>query len=256
MTRRYVGAGLMRRAARDPNLGSANPQTILGSLLVDWWDARTGVTLVSGAVQDWVGTKGTYTLSAIAAGQRPVFAADTTLFKSRPVIQTASATGKFLTTGILLGNIVPTTSNPWAMVVGRLRTAYTIAGVVRALSMTGPGVQSFDIEPGTANGTARNDGQGVGTSGDLALDTAPHVIETYQDATGKDSFAIDGMEATQGTAGGAAGNNLSFNLAAVDSLGNFVDDFNFASVILATAAPTAAQRTALRAWALAEWGVP
>ena len=236
--------------------GVDTPEDILPSTLLEWWDARQGITLVSGDIQDWVGTQGLLTVSAIAAGQRPDFEIDGGLFMGRPVMQAASATGKFLTTGTLGADIVDPGSRPYLLLVGRLRVAYTIAGGVRLVSVVAGGSQTFDIEPGTVNGTARMDGNGGGTSGDIAVGTTPHVWECYYDADGKDAFAVDGVEATVGLTAGTAGANTSVNFCAINPLGVFVDDGNIAAVVLATALPSAAQRTALRAWALSEWGVP
>lgn len=238
---------------------SPTPLTIFSGILVDWFTVADldSLTIIGGnAVQSWAGQRSVLTVSAIAPGQRPVYGVDGGNFAGLAVVQSALATGKFLTTGILGANIVSDTSLPWLIVVGRIRTAYTAAAGRRLCSLHGAGAVSISLQPGTADNTAACDGRGASQSGDVALDTNPHVIGGGYSAIGEDTCVVDGTTSTGGTAGGAAGANLSLNIGSVDSLGNLVDDANYSDVLLLSERPSAARYTQFRAWALAERGVP
>lgn len=234
------------------------PDVILGGNLVEWLDARVGVTLVGGDVDSWAGSEGLLTVLPPAAPFRPDFGVDGTNFLGLPVVQTDGAA--FRTLGVDIGaNIFANGSLPYIAVVGRLRTAYT-AAATKKLVCVRQAFQAGDlhltIAPGANDGEARTFAFGSGNSGGLALDTNVHFLEAYYTATGAARFAIDGVDDTAGAGGGTIGTNHSIGIGSVDQSGLFGDDANVAAVILAAAVPDAAGRAALRAWAQAEWGAP
>lgn len=239
---------------------SPTPLTIFSGILVDWFTVADldSLTIIGGnAVQSWAGQRGVLTVSAIAAGQRPVYGVDGSEFAGLSVVQTASATGKFLTTGAMGGDIVAIASRPWMLAVARLSVAYTAGGGKRMVTLAhSGGTNTCTLKPGSANNTVACDGQGASQSGDVALDTNPHVIGGGYSASGEDMCAVDGTESTGGTAGGGAASNNTFNIGSFDHLGNLVDDINVSDVLLLTQKPSASQYTQFRAWALAQRDVP
>lgn len=249
----------MRRSGREAvRAATVTPATILGALTVEWFDARYGVTLVSGDVDSWAGRMGLITVQPPTSAHRPDFGTDGGNFLGKSVVQIDGPANRAL--GRDIGaDIFATSSLPYMAIVGRLRTAYTTTAnkfMLAVREATQAGNAQLAIYPGAADGQARTFAFGSGNSGSVALDTSVHFIEAYYTAAGESRFALDGTDGAAGSAGGSCTVSHSIGIGAIDQSGNSGDELNVAAVILATALPAAGVRAALRGWAQTNWGAP
>jgi hypothetical protein len=235
------------------NVGKG-PELILGALMRDWWDASYGVDQpVAGEAGSWTSRKLSLVLSAPSETERPPYAADSTHFLSRPVVQ-ITATDYLRSTDLGL-DLHAAGSRPYVACLARLR-AVAVTDLVwkhqRAggtadvgtcfASSTTPGFRSkWAAASAEANGGNRN--------------TNVHWIECWLTAAGEAAIAIDGgATVTNGT--GVSLSHAVRQLALGNNLAGATGPVSIAVLIEATSEPSTTQRSELRAWAQSAWGAP
>src|SRR3982751_1623944 len=220
---------------------------------VDYLHSLQRVTLDGSLnVQTWTSAQGKYAPTQAVAGNRPVYAPDTTLFRGKNVVQFATVGSKSLISPAGV-QIFANASKPYVMTVARLRaypagtsgiTHFTDVGVatnIPGLYGTPASVQVF--MSGGANPT-------LSTSS-----TQPAIFETYLDAAGVTTIAVNGaVVSLSGTGGAISAAAVRMSVGGNVSAANFTDS-SIAFQLTASALPTASERAALLAWAQAYWGI-
>lgn len=227
------------------------PVSILGSLLVEYWDARHRVTLVSGEVDAWTGYRGTV-LSAAGAGNRMLYEADGTDFKGRPVLK-SSATGPRYLQNLAATAVWADGTSPY--ILGVLRVSahgssnrWVMRNLNAASSQGGP-----DIFFQTAGATFSN---AMGASVAFGASTTVHALESWLVAATSTALSVDGVDTVVPDAGATiTGARTQLSVGASGGGGNSVAA-SHAAYVLCSSVPSVGQRAALRVWAQQTWGTP
>lgn len=248
MHRRSAGVGLARRRGRTVHdaPGSATYQSILGANLVAMWHSQLGIALVSGKVDTWTDQIGGVVLQAPAAATRPLYQADGTAFGGKSVVYGTIVDLSYLRNLALPAGLLPVGSTPWMFWVWRIRTIGT--------------KNIFDIESAAAVQlnvymNASNDLRLFATGADRVtlapFSTGRQAVSSYIDGANAkinvDGSITSGAYASTTT---AVATKLAVNAA---TSGSLPGDQSFALGLLCVTPPSAAQETAIRALALAEF---
>lgn len=245
--------------ALDPAPGSV--ETLFGSTLAEYWDARAGVNANGGRVVSWAGLKNGTPLNAPSnAANQPVFSADGSEFGGTPVIQTSIADNSSLTAQL-----------PAMMLAGGARPYFAVVHRSRALTQ---GSSRF-LEARSSNGATQFSvfAEATSVSGMYCPDwpnggcqrrngsanevLRPIVSELWVDSDGL-HYAIDGREDLP-----SSGNVNSqalvrpidlFMIGAMNA-GDQVSNASFAQVVITTSVPSAATRAAYRDYVMSAWGL-
>jgi hypothetical protein len=229
--------------------GDAVPATyrsILGPLLIELWHSQLGIATVSGNADTWTGQVGGRVLQAPAAGQRPTYAADGTVFGGKPVVQCDHAAVKLMRSAVL-STVVASGTRPWWYSIARSRT---LTGNVECLFGYGDtSVDNLCFQLNSAVFAALSGFSGVSTT----LDTARHSLAIWLDGVNV-NIALDNAAPT--TVGGTGA--ITTNLTQVALGGNSVSagqagDWSIALHLVCSSKPSAAQIAAVEALALREF---
>jgi len=227
----------------------------LPAATVEWWHSEKGISLVGGQVQSWTGQKKGIALTPLTAGARPDYGADGAFFQGRSVVKTVPGAPS----RVLSAPVVPAAS-----VVGSKPHVYAL---IRLKTFTADArMISFPNTPLTATALTAMWFSSTGFFGawmfphpnvqapPLTTAPVPHRFSTFFTPAGAISFSWDSNT-------NAAGSGLSL-AGAFDSIhvgsdrGTNPADASFAFILCCNAQISAAEMTALDAWALSYWGVP
>lgn len=248
----------MRRDVRDGRRGgSAAPatyQSILGALLVEEWDARLGIALVSGNVDTWTGQKLGTVAQARSAGQRPTYAADGSYFNGLPVVQAAATGSLSLVVAALATPLAAAGTTPWIWICCRLRTigAGTLATIIEGTNNPATVAQPLLY---TLSGNI-NANHNATTATVAYSDTTPHSLACAYSSSG----AIQAIKDT--TVIATAGAGLSITSTGISDLGiggtapngTNASDTSFVKVAVISGPPSPAQQAALLGLDKDTWG--
>lgn len=202
------------------------------------------------APDSWVGQIGSRTLTGAGT---PTVGPDGSNFNGRNVAHTAISGSKHWRASGLATVLVAGTQ-PWGYVIGRFVSPVpAITGVLAGIGNTAI----------SDNGTIRcNAGSGVRDcyfNGPIVANGvenfAPHRMKCWKDGTNA-HFQVDATDATTPTATALTHN---INCVSVGSAANQAANFanaRMAFYLLCSAKPSAAEESALDAWAQSYWGVP
>ncbi len=251
MSRRFAGAGLLRRRARSVASSGTGPAGILGSLLVEYFDARAGVGLVSGEVDTWTGQRAGTVLTAPASSNRLVYEADGVSFLGLSVLKSA-VTGSRHLANQAVTPFWATATRPYLMGVLRVSTVsagnrWAFRSLDAASSEGGPSFL-FQSSIATLNGELGGGTAAYGGS------TAVHVVESFVSAAGDPIVSIDGVDTTTAGPFSITGARTRLAVGGATSGGATTLDASHAAYVMASAVPSAAQRVALREWAFTTFG--
>jgi hypothetical protein len=226
-----------------------SPPTVLGSLLVEYWDSTLGIALTSGNVDTWTGQKLGTVVSAPGAGARPLYGVDGGYFRGDSLVQCIGETRTL--TSLDVGELLAASSRP-----------YVFALFVRKSG--GPGGRAWQL-----NKNATFDSQVMfslpsdpthrvvaGGSHDLttavSVDTA-HFAEYWLNGGTGFHVGVDGSETAAADATATSGLDFSVRQVSFATLGTGLtaagDTVSFRYFGLCSSEPSAAQRGALLAWA-------
>jgi hypothetical protein len=233
--------------------GWRTPPDILGVNLVEWWDARYGVTEpVAGEASVWTGLVQSIPLTAPVAANRMLYAADGSNFRGQKVLKSSATGPRFLQNAAVSPTPFAAGTRPYLLGVLRVGThAASNRWVFRSLSAdSSEGGPDFLLQNAGAD---LNNALGHVTTFGAA--TTVVTLEAFIDAAADPSLSINGTDtATAGTVSiGLARTQLSVG---AHLSGSAPIDVFHAAYVLCAALPTAEQRRALRAWAKAQWGAP
>ena len=183
------------------------PNELLNAYLVDYWDSLAGVGLVSGAVDTWTGQKLGIILSAAAAGNRPVYGADTGYFRGKSVVQAAVTGSKYLRILDYGSDIIANgaASKPYLVSIHRLRNT----NATRSYALTlGPAAGTTHFEQSNAATTGNEFARirssaaaNVDVSAAAAYTASACMREVWSDSTTSTRLNMGTTYTTAGAAG-------------------------------------------------------
>lgn len=213
-------------------------QTILGSLLLEGWDASVGVANTAGVISSWTGFILGTSVPSVGA---PMYAADGSVFGGKQVVQASAAT-----TSYLQNNSVPAltvnATRPWIHTIFRHRVLGPLGDTVAAFGNASNTQLSLDA----ANATQlRGLGAGSSATGPATRDTVRHSGQVYLDGTNVNLVIDNSVIAQTAT----AATNVSYTSVAFGAFTNVagarVSTASIAWVLLCSAAPSAGQIAAI-----------
>lgn len=253
MLRRFYGfEGAARRGQRGGDGAPiATYQSILGPLLVEMWHSQLGIATVSGNVDTWTGQIGGRVLQAPAAGQRPVYAADGSVFGGKSVVQCAVTGSLCLSTGTI-AQLIASGTRPCVVSVHRYRATAGVNPVAFDFYKAGiADVFTSYKTGGAAFGCSINAFGGSQVSG-AAIDTARHCESLWPDGT---NLVLDlaGSQATAAFSGSLTNNITGVGVGCIGNASSNFSDTSHALLILLSAYPGAAALAAVQALAASEF---
>jgi hypothetical protein len=234
----------------------ADPPSILGSLLVEYWESDLGIALASGAVDTWTGQKLGKVLSAPGAANRPSYGADGSNFHSKSVVGLVGG----VTPLELIGSSLALTAGgtrPSFVLVCRMSVTHSLANAYPLVLDDGAGTGQllYIVKPGDVPGNAYVAFTGASAVVRTPFDGASHADECSSSTVPVGSFFRDG--ASVGTPSAPAVE------AAVDRVymghqfeGLTDGTFVVAGLYVLSAQMSAAQRSAFRVYCQGRWGTP
>jgi hypothetical protein len=259
--RRQAGSGQLRRGGRAATTAST-PQTILGALLTAWWDAVEGPPAGSGVADTWTDLIGGVVLAP--SGTSPDFAADGVHFNGLPVVQCARTGPELLTSGDLGSPLLLAGTRPYVMMIGRQRAVPVAEAHGWWRFRETVATNQVDVGPHAGETGGNADWTAYYRTGNVAANaasatvtmTSPLVLEQVG-TTGGVYLYQDGAEVVALTSAPAP-DALSHDVYLIEIGRNVFGAANVsvASLIIASAEPSASQRAALRSWASRVWGTP
>lgn len=232
-----------------PGAQSPSYTSILGSNLVGLWDSRYNASSAA-----WVDRIQGISLTG---SNSPTLGLDGVNYKSQPVF-TFNGTNQGFDSGSLGADLIPTAARAWACVVGRAVSAPV--GGQKTLEISDGAVAVEEILcVGDNIGLALvTDGRasGANVGAESAPQSSPSMWEIFLDSAGVRNFARNGtIVATNGAglSSGTAARRLQ--VGGLVSAGSSFANWTVMGVFVCTAAPTTAQRAALRFLILQDMGV-
>ena len=225
------------------------------------WDARTGMSPVSGRVPSWQDVIGGLLLEQAISSKQPTLAVDGPYFAGKPVLQ-FDGLDDFLATGLLSAPLAPIGTRPYWVWVFRLRTTNT--ATVRSLG--------YGTDAAITRSTAvlrcpsGSDGleswiEGVGTVLDpTPIITTQHIQETWIYSGAAPETGLFSQRDGATPVSSANSNPLAYETQRMNVGSDYAGGSNvplsLAMVACYPARPSDAQRDALRAYCQSVWGVP
>lgn len=238
--------------------GNATPtyQSILGPNLNTLWHSQLGIAPLTGPVDTWTDQIGNRVAQAPAAANRPVYAADGSLFRGKRVVQCLQDPGTgplWMQTAQLAGAFPLTGQRPW--IFACLHWRDLTAATHSAFSLA----DLADTSPVWFNGTAtqtswRNPTSGTTvTTGATPGTTLQYTMNGWCDGTNSSLVLNGGAATTAATANALAGDIVRVRFAATGSGANS-GSVSIAVFGICFAQPPATQVTALNALIASEFG--
>lgn len=246
MNRRSVGGF---RRSRGMGGGGAVPPlsaqlvSLLGSNLVAFWDAASGVAASGSNVVSWTAAVGGHVSSPTGGGAAPTYGVDTANFKGKPVVQYAPGAQYMAAPTV---GLVAAGGRPYIFCVFRFRN--TAGSPFYPYIVNIPADRQVLYSAGAGGNYSAQFKTSFGTTSPVAapvLDTAQHSAQFWLDGT--DSILrFDGTTVTAPNNGSivAAVDSVEFSTGAPSS-GGVAGNLSLACVGICTVAPTAGQRTSL-----------
>lgn len=228
----------------------ATYQSILGSILIDMWHSQLGIALAGGNFVDtWTGQIQGTVLQAPAAGQRPVYGADGTVFGGKAVVQCAVTGSLCVRNNVAFPiGLIPTGTQLWVGFVQRMRTLSTTVNLIDIESASAIQMNTYSL---SSLSNVHLFSAGADRASGAAITTGRQLLATSIDGVNA-KISVDGTvtSAAYASTTTAPCTKIAFGGS---TTGTGCADLSLAVGWICSAPPSAAQYTALAAAALAEF---
>ena len=264
MSRRFAGAGLLRRAARTTiaTIGEPpGPQVVFGDNLIEEFDSRFGVA-VDTTVVTWTGRKAGLVVSAPAEANEPTFTAANAALNGRPSVNSTSDTTSGTNRGLRMSadhgsDIAASASRPYMYWIGTIN-AYVVSRFM--LTAGGTGLTSTKAHFAIANPATsvlyRVNNDSNTQAAYATSDTTAHLWECLTEADNQLVLYRDGVEVGRDATGAAINAAVRRMAIGMGPSGIGFVDASHAACGICTSAPSAGERVAHLAWSQFVWGTP
>lgn len=240
-------------------LAPANtPATIFGGALVEWWDAKLGVTATDGKVSAWTGQAQGVVLKP-GPGGAPALESEAPYFGGQPVVRT-SKQGATSLMAHLDRPLMPAGARPYVAVAYRARSrSYNSARIVQINEPSGKAGFGLYEEDNATRTVYAPEWPAKPTSylqaGRLDQSDEVTLAELWIDVDGA-HYARNGLEYPfDRTTAQPLSTGLSFvGIGDIDG-GGQPSDASFAQVVMLSAPPSAAQRADYLAYVRTAWNL-
>lgn len=226
----------------------------LPTTAVEYWHSELGITLNTG-VDSWAGQL--LTTSLPFSNARPVYGADGSNFRGRPVVQ-CSLTASLRAIG--LSTILATGTRPYTFSIYRYSVApatdnsFQLLNYGVAASFDYGSIRWIRSGAGTVNTFGSPASQWPALIATSAPDVLTHTVESWADGTNY-NIQLDSTLVSVASALALTANITAIGVGILASGTSQRSNSNHAFHLLCSAKPTAAEIFALKTWARNYWGV-